>query len=151
MLDSSTKASGSSTLPLPNQYDAKNIVTAKFDKRDPDQWHKGSPKVSIIPTSGFGDRRKLARGTDGGGHSFLLSYTPGTGANSAGQLELSMYGFDDYGGTAIFTLTADLEGGDTFNVNAFEIFTGHLTIHSSAMRPVLDNVDITATVESAND
>jgi hypothetical protein len=36
-----------------------------------------------------------------------------------------MYGFDDYGGTAIFTLTADLEGGDTFNVNAFEIFTGH--------------------------
>jgi len=75
LLDSSTKASGSSTLPLPNQYDAKNIVTAKFDKRNPDQWHKGSPKVSIIPTSGFGDRRELARGTDGGGHSFLLSYT----------------------------------------------------------------------------
>ena len=62
-----------------------------------------------------------------------------------------MYGFDDYGGTAIFTLTADLEGGDTFNVNAFEIFTGHHDIHSSAMRLVLDNVDITATAEPAND
>ena len=57
--------------------------------------------------------------------AFSWATPPGTGANSAGQLELSMYGFDDYGGTAIFTLTADLEGGDTFNVNAFEIFTGH--------------------------
>ncbi|MBN1436155.1 MAG: hypothetical protein JW936_03695 [Sedimentisphaerales bacterium] len=57
--------------------------------------------------------------------SHLLVYTPGSGANGAGQLQLTAYNLGDYGGAAIYASVVDLYAGDTFTVDSFGVFTGH--------------------------
>ena len=132
----------------PDTYDAENTVDAAFQKLGTDPNYKGSLRATCLPDGSdylFERVESVQANIEAAGTQyFLLTYTPGTGANSAGQVAVSLYPDNTYG-TATWTATADLEIGDTFNINAFGIFTGHLTSNTGAMQPVLDNVEIIMT------
>jgi len=135
---------------IPDAYDAENTVDAKFSKNGSDPLHKGSLRASCLPDDCdyLTERRESAEqyfSDADGAHYFLLTYTPRMGANGAGLVVVKMYTDNTYV-TEVFSAVADLEVGDTLNVNAFGIFTGHMTSNSGAMRPVLDNVEIEMTL-----
>jgi len=140
----------------PDVYDAENTVDATFQKlgvpSDPNNVTPtdklGSLRASCLPDDSdyLTDRREsdvmnLALPS---GQYLHLTYTSGAGANSAGQVVVDWYGNDDTYTALESSVTADLEVGDTFNVNAFGFFTGHLTAYpgTGPTRPAFDNIEI---------
>ena len=75
--------------------------------------------------------------------SYQLDYTAGAGAAGVGQLELNVFAEGDYDGTPIWTLTTDMQAGETFTVDAFGMFTGHNTATGAdGFTVYVDNVEI---------
>ncbi len=93
--------------------------------------------VGTIHTSAY----KYAPHTDF--QSYQLQYTAGAGADGVGQLVLTVFAQGDYSGTPIWTLTTDLLAGETFTVDAFGMFSGHITaVGSDGFTAYMDNVEI---------
>jgi len=137
----------------PDVYDAENTVDATFQQAGTHADAKGSLRATCLPDDC--DPNTDRRESDPekfleivGGQYFHLTYTAGAGANSAGQVVVDWYGNDDTYTTLVDSVAADLEVGDTFNVNAFGFFTGHMTDITGTttwggMQPAFDDVEIT--------
>jgi len=133
-----------------NPYDAENTVDATFQQAGTHADAKGSLRATCLPDDCDPDTERRESDPEKflevvGGQYFHLIYTAGAGANSAGQVVVDWYGNDSTYTTLVDSVAADLEVGDTFNVNSFGIFTGHMTDYpdTGATQPALDDVEIT--------